>query len=155
MIDCTVRLLSFQQSLLRGEVRLHASEVDPELYVYADQTADAPRFTYVRLIGLVVTAYAVMEMTEPMQGLPCFQAGVAVPEAYRGKGYGERVLEAAIAELKDGLARNNAPSFYVKATIGMNDEAFKKVAQAIISAAPATVTDPVSGLLALEYVRKL
>lgn len=147
-------LLSFQQALVKGEIKLQAGKIDPELYVYSDATGDSIRFTYVRLIGLIVTGYATMVMTEPMHGLPCFHASVAIPEAYRGKGYAKNVLQAAMTELKDGLSRNNAPSFYVEAVVGVSDTPSQRLAEAAISPTPVAVTDSQTGGPALQYIRK-
>lgn len=155
MTDSLDALLSFQQLLINGHIRLHAGELDPDLYVHAGQAGDAPRFTYVRLLGLVVKAYVVMDMIEPKDGLPCFQASVAVPESYRGQGQAKSILEAAMAELTNGLARNNAPALYVEAIVGADNEAAKRVAAATISKTPVAITDSVSGRPAFQYVRKL
>jgi len=86
MTDPFDALTSFQQALLDGEISLQAGELDPDLFVHFDKPTGVPRITYVRLDGQTVTALALMVRTEPMHGLPCFQAGVAVPEAYGGKG---------------------------------------------------------------------
>jgi hypothetical protein len=98
---------------------------------------------------------AIMVGTEPMHGLPCFQADVAVPLTYRGKGYAKSVLAAAIAELKHGLSRNKISSFYIEAIVSIDNEPSKRVAEATISATPVAVTDEQSGLPALQYVRKI
>jgi hypothetical protein len=88
-----------------------------------------------------VTAFANVVMTEPMHGLPRFEVGVAVPEAYRGKGHAKSIVAAAIAELRHGLARNNISSFYVEAIVSIDNEPSKRVAAATISATPVAVTD--------------
>jgi len=90
-----------------------------------------------------------------MHGLPCFQVGVAVPEAYRGKGHAKSIVAAAIAELRHGLSRNKISSFYVEAIVSIDNEPSKRVAEATTSATPVAVTDEVSGLPALHYVRKI
>lgn len=148
-------LLTFQQDLLNGHIRLREGELDPELYVHAGEAGGAPRFTYVRLIGLMVKAYAVMDMAEPKEDLPCFEASVAIPAAYRGQGLAKGIVADAMAELKNGLARNNAPAVYVEAIVGAGNEAAKHVAAAALSKTPVAVTDSATGLPALQYVRKL
>jgi predicted GNAT family acetyltransferase len=130
-------------------------ELDRNLFMHFDEPTGIPRITYVRLDGQTVTALALMVRTEPMHGLPCFQAGVAVPEAYRGKGHAKSVLAAAIAELRHGLSRNKISSFYVEAIVSTDNEPSKLVAEATISATPVAVTDEGSGLPALQYVRKI
>ena len=155
MTDPFDALTSFQQALLDGEVSLQAGELDPDLFLHVDHPAGVPRFTYVRLDRQTVTALAIMVTTEPMNGLPCFQAGVAVPEAYRRKGHAKSVVAAAIAELRHGLSRNKISSFYVEAIVSIDNEPSKRVAESAISATPVAVTDVFSGLPALHYVRKI
>jgi hypothetical protein len=57
--------------------------------------------------------------------------------------------------LKHGLSRNNVSSFYVEAIVSIDNEPSKQVAESTISATPVAVTDNVSGLPALHYVRKI
>jgi len=97
MADPFDALVSFQEVLLDGEITLQAGELDRNLFVHSDTPAGVQRLTYVRLEGQTVTALALFVLTESMQGLPCFQAGVAVPEAFRGKGYAKNIMAAAIA----------------------------------------------------------
>lgn len=93
--------------------------------------------------------------TEPLHGLPCFQAGVAVAKGHRGKGHAKSITEAAIAEMKNGLARNGISSFYVEAVVNAENEPSKKVAAATISSSPVAITDHDSGLPALQYLKKV
>jgi hypothetical protein len=156
MTDPYEGLTSFQQALLNGEISLRSGEVHPDLYLHVDYpNPNVPRFTYVRLDGQMVTALAMITPAEPMDGLRCFQAGVAVPEAHRGKGHAKSIVAAAIAELKHGLARNGIRSFYVKAIVSIDNEPSKRVARSTICEAPSGITDSVSGLPALHYVRKI
>ena len=148
-------LTSFQHAMLDGEIRLQRGELDPDLFVYADSPTGIPRLTYVRLDRQSVTALANVMRTDPMHGLPCFQMGVAVAEEYRGKGYAKGIVAAAIAKLKHGLSRNKISSFYIEAIVSIENEPSKRVAEATISATPVAVTDEVSGLPALHYVRKI
>jgi hypothetical protein len=100
-------------------------------------------------------ALVIVVMGDPIGGLPCFELGVAVPEAYRSQGRAKKTVEAAIAELKHGLARNKISTFYVEAVVGTANEASKRVAAAVISASPVAGTDHLSWLPALQYVRKI
>jgi ribosomal protein S18 acetylase RimI-like enzyme len=155
MADPFEALTSFQEALSDGEINLRAAELDPDLFLHVDQRTGITRLTYVRLNRQLVTAMAIMVGTEPMHGLPCFQAGVAVPPAYRGRGYAKSVLAAAIAELKHGLTRNKISSFYIEAIVSIDNEPSKRVAEATISSTPVAVTDEGSGQPALQYVRKV
>lgn len=155
MTDPTDALVSFRQALLDGEINLRPGELDPDLFVYADSAAGVSRITYVRLDGQTVKAFVNVILTEPIDGLPCFQMGVAVPVQYRGKGYAKSTIAAAIAELKHGLARNKIPSFYVEGIVSVDNEPSKRVSAATISSTPTSVTDQDSGLPALQYLRKV
>jgi hypothetical protein len=155
MADPFNALTSFQQALDNGEVKLQVGALDPALFLHVDRPNGITRFTYVRLARKSVTALAILAPAEPMNGLPCFQAGVAVPEAHRGKGYAKGVLAAAINELSHGLLRNKIPSFYVEAIVSVDNEPSKRVAQSTISADPVAITDQRCGLPALQYIRKV
>ncbi len=115
MTDPSDALTSFQKALLDGELQLRRGEIDPELFVHHDNPQGKMRLTYACLEGQTVTALAIVVMGDPIEGLPCFELGVAVPEAYRSQGRAKKTVEAAIAELKHGLARNKISTFYVPA----------------------------------------
>lgn len=154
--DPTDGMVSFQQALLDGEIDLRPGELDPDLFVHADNpTPGVARITYVRLDRQTVKAFASIVATEPMEGLPCFQVGVAVPVPYRGKGYAKSIVAAAIAELKNGLSRSRIPAFYVESVVGTDNEPSMRVSAATISPSPTAITDNVSGLPALHYIRKI
>jgi hypothetical protein len=88
MTDPMVALVSFQQALLDGEINLHPGELDPDIFVHADKlTPEVSRITYVRLDGRTVKAFVNVISAGRVDGLPCFQLGVAVPVQYRNKGY--------------------------------------------------------------------
>jgi hypothetical protein len=155
MTDPSDALTSFQQALIDDEIKLQRGQLDPELFVLLDHPNGEPRFTYVRLKGRTVTALVILVLADPLKGTPCFQIGCAVPNAYRNQGRAKDAVEAAIAELKHGLARNKISTFYVEAVVGTHNEPSQRVAAATISAAPAEITDEVSGLPALHYLRKI
>lgn len=155
MTDPTEALVSFQQALNDGEIELRPGELDRDIFVYADDAAGLPRMTYVRLDGKTVKAFVVAVLTEPIDGLPCFQLGVAVPEKYRNRGYAKSTLSSAIAEMKNGLARNKIPSFYVEGIVSVENEPSKRASATTISANPTPVTDKDSGAPALQYLRKV
>jgi hypothetical protein len=150
-----VALVSFQKALLDGELRLRPGELDPDIFVYADSAAGASRISYVRLDGRTVIAFVNAVSAGRIEGLPCFQLGVAVPVQYRNKGYAKSTLASAIAELKNGLTRNNIPSFYVEGIVSVDNEPSKRASAATISSSPTPVTDKDSGLPALQYLRKI
>jgi hypothetical protein len=156
MTDPMNALVSFQQALLDGEIRLQPGALDRDIFVHADKPAPGvSRITYVRLDGGTVKAFVNVISVAPMEGLPCFQLGVAVPVPYRNKGYAKSILASAIAELKHGLARNRIPSFYIEGVVGVDNEPSKRASAATISSSPTAIIDEVSGLPALHYVRKI
>lgn len=155
MTDPFDALKSFQQALIDGEVQLQRGAIDSELFVHSDRPQGETRITYARLQRQTVTALAIAVLTERVEGIPCFQLGVAVPEAYRGQGRAKSIVEAAIIEMKNGLARNKVPEFYVEAIVGVHNKPSQRVAAATISATPVEVTDSLSGLPALQYLRKI
>jgi GNAT superfamily N-acetyltransferase len=156
MTDPMEALVSFQQALLDGEVRLRPGELDPNIFMHADSPApNVMRLTYVRLDGRTVTAFVNAVSAGHIEGLPCFQLGVAVPEQYRNKGYAKSLLAAAIAEMKNGFSRTKIPSFYVEGIVSVDNEPSKRASAATISPTPTPVTDEGSGLPALQYLRKI
>jgi RimJ/RimL family protein N-acetyltransferase len=155
MTDPLNALKSFQQALLLGGIQLQRGGVDRELFVHLDEPNGMPRFTYVRLQRQTVTAFVELVICDPIEGTPCFQIGYAVPESYRSQGRAKSAVSAAIAELKHGLARIPIQTFYVEAIVGADNKASQRVAAETISATPDAVTDQVSGLPALHYVRKI
>ena len=156
MTDPTDSLVSFQQALLAGEIRLQPGELDSNIFVYMDRPKpDVTRITYVRLEGRTVKAFVNVVPAGFIEGLPVFQLGVAVPAKYRNKGYAKSTLAAAIAEMENGFSRANIPSFYVEGVVGIDNEPSKRASAATISPTPTSITDEVSGLPALHYIRKI
>jgi hypothetical protein len=155
MTDPMDALVSFQKALLDGEIRLRPAQLDAELFVFADNPApDVHRISYVRLDGLTVKAFVNVANAGFRDGLPCLQLGVAVPVQYRNKVEAKSILASAIAELEHGF-RNVMPAFYVEGVVGIDNEPSKRASAATISPTPTAITDSVSGLPALHYVRKI
>ncbi|MDR7134517.1 RimJ/RimL family protein N-acetyltransferase [Lysobacter niastensis] len=153
MTDPSLAMASFQEELRQSGVELERGRIDPEIHVFADNADGRPRLTYVRLQGRTVTAYASFVIGDPIDDSPCFQVGYAVPAKYRNQGRARDVLRAAITELQNGFAGN--PPFYVEAVVGVDNPASQRVAEQVLSTEPETITDRVSGLPALHYVRKV
>ncbi|TQF41148.1 hypothetical protein UNPF46_08485 [Bradyrhizobium sp. UNPF46] len=157
MTDPTDALVSFQQAYLDGEIRLQQAKLDPDLFVFADKPGPGlVRLTYVRLDGKTVKAFVNAMPADFVDGLPCFQLGVAVPVKYRNKGYAKSTLTSAIAEMENGFSRTGViPSFYVEGIVSVDNEPSKRASAATISSSPTAVTDKESGLPALQYLRKI
>lgn len=155
MVDPTDALISFQQALKRGDLRLQRCELDPALYVLADKPNGELRLSYARLDGKTVTALVLFVNSQPLDGKPCFNIGYAVPAAFRRKGLATSTVQASIAELRNGFGRNGIKTFYVEAVVGTTNEASKGVAASTLSPDPKSIIDEVSGEPALHYVRKV
>jgi hypothetical protein len=139
MVDPYDALTSFQRALDSGQLRLQRGSIDTDLFVHADSPNGKHRFIYIRLEGQTITAMATAVMTDPIKGVLCFQLGVAVPKAFRSQGRAKDAVNAAIIELKHGLARNKISTFFVEAVVGTHNEASKRVAAATISTTPVEV----------------
>lgn len=156
MTDPTDALVSFQQALLDGQIRLQRAELDSDLFVFADTPRPGvSRISYVRLDGRTVKAFVSITPNGFVDGLPCFQLGVAVPKRYRNKGYAKSTLASAIAEMKNGFSRAGIRSFYVEGVVGVDNEPSKRASAVTISSTPTAIMDSVSGLPALHYIRKV
>lgn len=155
MTDPSDAMKSFQAALSNGQLRLQQCDLDGDLFVHLDHPNDKPRFTYVRLLDSAVTAFVMLVLADPIDGIPCFQIGYAVPEPCRRRGFARSAVSAAIDELKNGLARAGITTFFVEAVVGTDNSASQRVAVSTISGAPNGITDGVSGLPALQYLRKI
>lgn len=156
MIDPTDGMVSFQQALLDGEIDVEPGSVDPTVAVYMDRPEGQMRLTYVRLSpSKTVEAMAIFTPVEPIEGLPTFQVGYAVPPEYRGKGFAKAIVEAGIAELRKGLGRNGMKTFWVEAVTSTDNFASQRVAKAVLSEFGKPTTDMHSGTAALQYARKV
>ena len=156
MTDPFAALESFQEALANDALYLRPGTIDRKLFLYVDHpNGSTRRFTYVRLDRRTVTALVMFVPVEPIEGVPCFQIGCAVPERYRRQGRAKDIIVAAIAELENGLTRNGVPAFYIEAVVGTHNEPSMRVAAATISNSPVHIIDQVSGLPALQYVLKV
>jgi hypothetical protein len=114
MTDPSSALSSFQEALLAGAIQLKRCTLHPELRVHADQANGCVRFTYVTLEGSTVTAFVNLVLCDPIESMPCFQIGYAVPEAYRRQGRARTVVGMAVEELQRGFSGRLGPALYVE-----------------------------------------
>jgi RimJ/RimL family protein N-acetyltransferase len=152
MTDPSNALASFQQALEQGALDMHFGRVDPTVRFYFDLDGGVPRFTYVKIDGGKVAAFATFVPADPIEGQLCFQCGYAVPEAYRGQGKATDILSAGIAELRNGFAGD--PPFWVEAVVGLDNLASQRVAEKVLEASRNQITDQVSGQPALQFQRR-
>lgn len=156
MTDPSDALASFQQMLPLGVLRLEPGAIDPNVFVHGDTPAPGVRrLTYVRLDGQAVTAMALLTSCDPIEGRPCFALGYAVPPVYRGQGRAKAIVIAALAELAEGFGRAGILPIYVEAIVGADNLASQGVAAASLSPDRRAVIDEVSGLPALQYLRRI
>ncbi|MCD9096693.1 GNAT family N-acetyltransferase [Luteimonas fraxinea] len=153
LTDPTPAMQSFQDVLRQG-LPVERGRVDPNVgfYMDTDPRHAHSRFVYVYRDGLTVKAYACFVPYERQEGSPVFAVGYAVPDAYRGHGLAKAVFAAGIAELRNGFSGH--PPFFVEAIIDTSNVASQHVAAAVLQISPQSITDQVSGLPALQYLRK-
>lgn len=151
MIDPSIPLRSFQDALTAGLLTLERGRVDPSIFVHIDKAGGKTRFTYVQLEGKTVAAFATFVQNGYFDGRPNLATGYAVPEAYRNQGRARSILQAGIAELRNGF--KGFPPFFVEAVINSKNFASLRVAAAVLGGEPEELVDSHSGEAALRYAR--
>jgi hypothetical protein len=156
LTDPTPALQSLQQVMNYGALPpVQPGALHPVVYLIVDEINDQTRFTYFTFERRTITAFAMLAHVEPMRGLHSFQLGCAVPRAYRRQGRGVGIVRAAIDEFSHGFGRMGAPAFMIEAIVSLDNVASQRIAAATIDAEPKSITDAVSGLPALHYVRRV
>ncbi|TNC06259.1 GNAT family N-acetyltransferase [Methylobacterium terricola] len=156
MVDPTDGLTSFQEMFKRKIIDVKPCSTDRKLFLHGDQPAPGVmRLSYVRLQGRTVTAFVSFTPAEFIEGRPCFQAGVAVPQTHRGQGRAKEIVRAAIAEMRAGFSRAGIAPFWIEAIIHANNIASQRVAEATISPNRINVVDGNSGDNAFQYLMKV
>lgn len=150
--DPMAALVSFQKEVRRG-MPTHPADLCPEIRVVLDQPNGITRYTYARIEHGRVKSIALFVLHDPIDGVPCFNLGYAVPEAYRNRGWATEIVEQGIQELRRGLGRHGVNSFYVEAVVSKNNLASHRVASKVISDAPVAGTDSESEEPILAYTR--
>lgn len=145
-------LVSLQREVRRG-MPTNPTELSLGVRVVLDQPNGVIRYTYARIEHGRVKSIAIFVHHEPINGVPCFNLGYAVPEAYRNRGWAGMIIEQGIQELRRGLGRHGAKSFYIEAVVGTDNLASQRVASKIISDSPVPGTDAESGESVLQYTR--
>jgi hypothetical protein len=155
MTDPSDALRMFERDIDKGRIPLQRCELDRDLYVCLDEVNGKPRFNYLRLQSQKVTTLVMITTAGSVDAAPCFQIGVAVPEQLRNQGRAKSAVSAAIREFQHGFARINAPDYYIEAIVANDNVASQNVAAATISTLPKRITDQITGLPALQYLRKI
>jgi hypothetical protein len=153
MVDPMDALTKLQEAVDAGWVVLRPGDIYPDLGVWVDEPGGKTRLTYARVAGRKVEAVALFAHNGHIEGIPCFQAGYAVIESMRQKGFGSDLVSKGIAEMRRGFGRQGATRFYVEAVVGLENIASNKLAKRLLSGAPEAITDEFSSEPALRYVK--
>lgn len=155
MTDPTPAMVSMEEEIKGCRLQLTRCHYDREIGAYADEVRGKMRMAYVRLDEQGVAAFVNMVQTEALNGSPCFQAGVAVPERNRRKGYAKALLDSAIKEMAFGFGRTPIRQFFVEAVVSTGNVASNAVCRSVLSNSPEQIQDGPTGEPALHYVRKV
>ena len=148
-------LKQFEPALKAGHIAVQQGDVDPDVWVHLDHPNGQVRFTYARIKNGIVNAIALLTPAGVHEGLPVFQLGYAVPQHLRKRGYAKDIVNAAIAEFRNGMGRNGVPAFYIEAVVGVDNIGSQKVAEAILGAQFDTGNDDESGEAVIQYMLKV
>jgi hypothetical protein len=148
-------LVQLQIALDNRLVTLHPCEIHNDICVIADRPNGVPRYTYAKINDGKVQSIALFALTEPIEGIPCFQMGWATLESMRGRGLATETTIKAVDELRNGLRRHGADRFYLEAIVSDSNQPSNKLAKKLLSNAPKNCIDVFSGEPAVQYLRML
>ena len=152
MTDPSDALPLFQKALTLGQIPTQRGILDTSLFLATDNVNGHHRLSYMKLRGKTIMALVQFVSIDPLDGIPCFQAGYAVPTAFRGQGLAQTSFKAALAEMVRGFGRFG--DFFVEAIVGIDNPFSQKISAAVLGGVPQQVTDSVSGKPALRYLRR-
>lgn len=153
MTDPINALVSFQKDVRRG-LPVQPTESYKNTFVVRDEPNGRVRYTYLKIEHGRVKALAMFVAVAPIEGLPCFQVGYAVPETYRNRGWASDILAQGVEELKKGFGRHGHGDFYIEAIVGLSNLSSQAVAAKVFGN-PQPTTDCFSGEPALAYKRRI
>lgn len=153
MIDPMDSLKFLQQAIDENFISFLPCDIHSEVVVHSDTPNDTPRFTYAILDGQVAQSVALFVLTQPVEGVHCFQMGWATIKAIRGKGLATNVVSKGLAELKNGMKQNGIEKFYIEAIIAESNTESIKIATRLFSKEPRQCTDSYSGASALQFLK--
>jgi len=153
MTDPSDALPLFQRSLTLGLIPIQCGTLDKNLYIATDDVNGHHRFSYMKLRDRTILALVQFVNIDPLDGIPCFQAGYAVPENFRGQGLGKASFKAALDEMALGFSRFG--DFYVETIVGLDNPASQKISERVLGGSPQEISDSVSGKPALRYLRRI
>lgn len=151
--DSSAALHAFQRDLDR--LALTPSATDPGLFYHLDEPQGVTRLAFARLQGRTVTALAVFFASDPAGGVLVFHGFYAVPEAYRNQGRAKDILASALRQMAQGIGQTGLDAIRVHLLVDAENTPAQRVAAAVLSSSPATVTDQATGRPALLYAATL
>lgn len=153
MTDPMDALIYFRRAVAQREIRLQPADFHPDVFLYVDQPAGTPRYTYALVEAGDVTAVALLALTEPIEGVPTFQLGYAVMESHRCCGRAQRIAVAAIDEICRGLRRNGMTKLYFEAVVDRENLTSLHIAEKVIGGPRTECLDHDSGVPAIQFQR--
>lgn len=146
-------MLSFQEVLPHGVLPLQSGYVDKSISVMMDEPNGERRLTYARIEAGQVVAFVSAIACEPVDGVPCFNIGYAVPDGLRRAGRATAMVEAVIEEMKAGFRRAGIRQFYVEAIVSVDNAASIRVAEKVLSPIQFTGEDDFNGGQVHQFLR--
>ena len=168
MTDPMDSLIGLQDALDAGRVELQEFQVGalhPEVRLYHDIPAPgAMRLTYavfepasaiVRHSTSRVRAVSLFVRADDFEGLPVFQAGIAVAQHARSQGIGTKLFQQSLEELRNGLGRTPLKEFWIEAIVRQDNDHSNRIASRVLNAQPKRIVDGVSKEPAFQYFLKV
>ncbi|MDE1153006.1 MAG: hypothetical protein PW788_10765 [Micavibrio sp.] len=155
MTNPSTALKLFQNDVLENKIPLQRGQVDSNLFVCCDEPNGRLRFNYMRIERQIITAFVMFVSVNPIDGIPCFNIGYAVPEKCQKQGRAKEVVNTAISEMQTGFGLAGVVSLYIEAIVETSNIASQKVAAHTLSLEPKSIIDQFSNLPALQYIRKV
>lgn len=155
MVNPMDGLKELQKALDNG-FNVNPCEIYSDLSMVVDTPDNKARITYIKTdSNNSIISYCVYVSADPVEGIPCFNIGYAVPKKYQNEGLGSEIIKKSIDELKNGLKRNGRNEFYIEAIIGVDNHVSQKLAQKYISSESKKVTDSYSKQPAYQFLGKV
>lgn len=132
---------------------MQRGKLDRSLYVVSDDVNGHHRLSYMKLRDRTILALVQFVNIDPLDGIPYFQTGYAVPENFRHQGFGKVAFKAALDEMALGIGRFG--DFYVEAIVGVENLVSQKISESVLGGPPQEIQDSLSGKPALRYLRRI
>ncbi|CAI3798501.1 hypothetical protein [Rheinheimera sp. MM224] len=153
MTDPHDGLMELQKAIDARIVQMTPCDLHPDICVLFDTPNGEHRFSYALIEAGEIKSFAVYVMADPLNGLPCFSVGYAVPEKYRKQGLATDILVKSSDELRHGFGRNGIKEFYLEAVVGTDNLGSNRLASTFFDTDGKQCTDSYSGKSALAYTK--